>query len=71
MVATTLIKSMDRDLLVRQLKEGCRAKQYAFARKILGYLILQDKMRGKLEHITNVNIIQCPVLLLRLKSKSV
>ena len=71
MVSSTLIKSMDRDLLVRQLKEGCRARQYAFARKILGYLILHVQMRGKLQHIINLKVIQCPVLLLRPESKSV
>ena len=46
MVASTLINSMNENMLLRQIIVGCKAKQYTHARKLFAYLIRRDRMKG-------------------------
>ena len=46
MAASTLIRSTNANLLMRQIIEGCKSKQYTHARKLFAYLLLHDDMKG-------------------------
>ena len=46
MAANTLARFMNTNLLMRQIIEGCKAKQYTHARKLFAYLLLHDNRKG-------------------------
>jgi len=46
MAANTLARFMNTNLLMRQIIEGCKAKQYTHARKLFAYLLLHDNRKA-------------------------